>query len=860
MRVFRYATLATALAAVLVSVGCFESLFAQPDLLEESRPSAIALDAVDPVPEESFEVQTSGPIHEAFATPLTTDVPESIVVARKPPEPIQEVPPEERPEGQNIIWVPGYFAWDEQREDFIWMSGFWREVPPKRVWVAGYWAEAEGGWQWVPGFWTASDVQEVSYLPEPPETIEQGPSIEQPSENHFWVPGNWAWDADHYDWQPGYWARIQPDWVWVPAHYVWCPSGYVFVSGYWDVPVVRRGCLFAPVYFQPIVYQRHYHFTPRICWSTHLLTHHLWVRPSYYHYYFGDYYADRYADWGIRPWYLSFTFGRTSYDPLFSYYRWHHRDRDWDREVRTRHDHYVRNESLRPPRTYRDLERIVERGGNREVLQNAVVAAPINQIANRTTVNNVTANIINTNFRTPFRFERVAQQERRQFARQADELRNVVRQRRQLETRDNVARVEDAKREGAKKGEDTRVRRAAPRTLNIANVAQAIDATPGTRGPDTKARRPRDLAGGDRDDQPGDRRGDITDRARDRVRPDANRPDIARPDATRPDIARPEVAQPDVVRPDAKGTDIGGAARTRPGRVRPDVTRPDVARPDVTRTDRIRPEVTTPDVARPGTVRPDVARPDATRPDRIRPDVTRPDISRPDRIRPDAARPDVTRPDVTRPGTIRPDAGVGDGARPDVTRPNTIRPDTSRPRIPQPDVARPRVTQPDVIRPDAARPSITRPDVARPGATRPGVVQPDAIRPDVSRPNATRPDAVRPDVIRPDRAPLERGKGRSGRTENAPILRQGDRINPSAAPSARTSTPPSAIRTPEVRPDRANPVAPLRLGGPTPSARAAQAPRTEARPTAPSRASSDAARAAAKERAAEARKRDKDKD
>ena len=124
MRAVRYTTLATCLAAVLIAVSYFESSFAQPDALEESRPSAISLDALDPVPEESYEVQTSGPIHEGFAVPLTVEVSQSIAVRTQPPEPIKEVPPAERPQGKNMVWIPGYYAWDEDRNDYIWLSGF----------------------------------------------------------------------------------------------------------------------------------------------------------------------------------------------------------------------------------------------------------------------------------------------------------------------------------------------------------------------------------------------------------------------------------------------------------------------------------------------------------------------------------------------------------------------------------------------------------------------------------------------------------------------------------------------------------------------------------------------------------------
>ena len=53
---------------------------------------------------------------------------------------MDEVPPEEKPEGDNIQWTPGYWAWDEERTDFLWVSGFWRVPPPDCTWMPGYWA------------------------------------------------------------------------------------------------------------------------------------------------------------------------------------------------------------------------------------------------------------------------------------------------------------------------------------------------------------------------------------------------------------------------------------------------------------------------------------------------------------------------------------------------------------------------------------------------------------------------------------------------------------------------------------------------------------------------------------------------
>src|SRR3954470_24784768 len=102
-----------------------------------------------PVPgtEGEGEVQGRGPIHEGFAQPGTIVAKPGPVVPKQPPRPVPETPPEQRPAGENVVWIPGYGSWDEDRGDFLWVSGFWRVVPAGRSWVSGYWARAEGGWR-----------------------------------------------------------------------------------------------------------------------------------------------------------------------------------------------------------------------------------------------------------------------------------------------------------------------------------------------------------------------------------------------------------------------------------------------------------------------------------------------------------------------------------------------------------------------------------------------------------------------------------------------------------------------------------------------------------------------------------------
>ena len=200
------------------------------------------------------EVLTRGPVHEGFAGIVTFNPEPGVVVTKAPPDIIEEVPPEDRPEGDNVTWIPGYWAWDDERSDFLWVSGTWRALPPGRQWMAGYWGKTPQGYQWTSGYWADAAATEATYLPPPPATVEAGPNIVAPSPDYGWSPGCWLWYEGRYAWRPGYWAQGRADWDWMPAHYVWTPRGYIFVGGFWDYPVERRGILFAPVYFDAGMY------------------------------------------------------------------------------------------------------------------------------------------------------------------------------------------------------------------------------------------------------------------------------------------------------------------------------------------------------------------------------------------------------------------------------------------------------------------------------------------------------------------------------------------------------------------------------------------------------------------------------
>jgi hypothetical protein len=302
--------------------------------------------------DDGVEVLTRGPVHEAFAQTVAFDPEPGIIVSATPPEAIEELPPDQRPDGDNVQWIPGYFAWDDDREDFLWVSGIWRNLPPERQWVPGYWVEVSGGAQWISGYWADASLTEVQYLPEPPVTVEVGPNIDAPSADHIWLPGSWIWNETRYVWRPGYWAPVQADWDWIPAHYVWSPRGYVFNDGYYDYAVARRGVLFAPVYMNSTIYgRRGYTYSPGFAINLGAFTAHLFTRPSYGHYYFGDYYATNYSSAGYYPWF-SYAADGYSYDPFYARQRWQYRDdNDWQQRIVTDFEHRRDNEAARPPRT-----------------------------------------------------------------------------------------------------------------------------------------------------------------------------------------------------------------------------------------------------------------------------------------------------------------------------------------------------------------------------------------------------------------------------------------------------------------------------------------------------------------------------
>ena len=325
---------------------------------------------------DDLNVLTRGPLHEAFASAHQAEPQASELIFKAPPDLIDEVSPEYKPDGNNVQWISGYWAWDDAQSDFIWISGIWRDVPPNRRWMPGYWDNEGSGHRWVSGFWTEETQLELGYLPEPPASIDQGPSTTAPSEDHFYVPGNWQFEGqdNRYRWLAGHWQPVVENWIWVPSRYVWTPNGCVYQSGYWDYEFESRGTCFAPVHFtQPVYLAQNYSYRPSYTINLNIdFMTHLFVRPRCGHYFYGDWYASNFNNVSYRPW-VSYNSHFRSYDPLLTYYRCRRSSFDSRYNVvqylARQHNFYTNNRDYRPRPTYKSQHKharnISHRNGSR---------------------------------------------------------------------------------------------------------------------------------------------------------------------------------------------------------------------------------------------------------------------------------------------------------------------------------------------------------------------------------------------------------------------------------------------------------------------------------------------------------------
>lgn len=193
-----------------------------------------------------------GIVHEAFIQKTGGTILLNSI-DKQPPPPIQErtltySDPQR-------VWIPGYWQWDNARNDFVWVSGTLRRPPPGYQWISEFWFPFEGGWVHVPGFWSAVSLEYISYINQPPPDPINENIPDSPGEEYFWAPGYWEFSHENqqFSWIMGKWVSLDPNWVYVSAHYMWHPQGYIFIAPYWDWNVIDRGDAYATVFIEPAV-------------------------------------------------------------------------------------------------------------------------------------------------------------------------------------------------------------------------------------------------------------------------------------------------------------------------------------------------------------------------------------------------------------------------------------------------------------------------------------------------------------------------------------------------------------------------------------------------------------------------------
>jgi hypothetical protein len=87
-----------------------------------------------------------------FAGTAAAQVSIGISVGFAPPE----LPVYEQPicPGDGYIWTPGYWAWDDEYQDYYWVPGTWVEAPqPGYLWTPAYWGWGGSAFIFHEGYW-----------------------------------------------------------------------------------------------------------------------------------------------------------------------------------------------------------------------------------------------------------------------------------------------------------------------------------------------------------------------------------------------------------------------------------------------------------------------------------------------------------------------------------------------------------------------------------------------------------------------------------------------------------------------------------------------------------------------------------
>ncbi len=184
--------------------------------------------------------------------------------------------------------------------------------------------------------------------------------------------------------------------------------------------------MFAPVYFNGDLRARAgFSYSPSTVVNSGMIVSHLFLRPRYGHYYFGDYYGSNYAQAGFSP-SFSFQASRLGYDPIYANQSWQNRNNPgWEQRTDANYQNLRDNEKARPPRNWAAQAALVEQATASNGTTSVAVAAPLDEVIRRNDGN--------------LRFQQVSPAEQQQFGQRGQDYRKYLQQRQQLEAAATIA-------------------------------------------------------------------------------------------------------------------------------------------------------------------------------------------------------------------------------------------------------------------------------------------------------------------------------------------------------------------------------------------------------------------------------------
>ena len=246
-----------------------------------------------------------------MADPVTAQPVPGPVVPKEPPPNISEDPPAQKPDIDNVQWVPGYWAGDAPQQQFLWISGVYRVPPQDRNYIPGYWTTSEDGCAGCPDSGRAAKYRIPPIRLSPPLARQWRPDLEAPTTIRSTSPGpdlaarSLRLAARLLVRRAG-WPRLDSALLSVDAERLRLRRWLLGLSA------ARSRRDVAPVYFsQPLWNNSNWSYQPSYVVSPSSFLDSAFTNgPGFY---FGNYYGN--AGAGFNPWYA----GRGRYDPTFGY-------------------------------------------------------------------------------------------------------------------------------------------------------------------------------------------------------------------------------------------------------------------------------------------------------------------------------------------------------------------------------------------------------------------------------------------------------------------------------------------------------------------------------------------------------------